>query len=334
MNADRQDAIEPAPCPICQTPSQPIGPIVHNHPPTVAGVEIDLGETIFTMRRCPSCALHYKDPPIPLDALVACYTNASSDHWEHDPSPRKRRFDDLAECITTNASGKRILDVGCANGALLHYLHQSDPSWECFGLEPGEAAAQTATERGITILGSLFDDLDPDNPKHQFDVILAIDVLEHLIDPKAFMEHAARHLSPNGIFVALTGDTDAWGWRLQGSRYWYCNLPEHVVFYSRPTIEHLAGQLDLELIDYTRISHMRSKVSRTVRDFVRNTIWGICWRAKGFGIPPFRKSLDTNPPPGWLPNKDHMLFVLRSTRSITGASTRSHPGRPRAGACR
>ncbi len=316
MNADSQDTDKTTPCPICTTPSQAIGPIIHHHPPTVAGVEIDLGDTVFTMRRCPNCALQYKDPPIPVEALVACYTKASSDHWEHDPSPRKRRFDDLARCITTNASGKRILDVGCANGALLHYLHQTlhqtDPKWEYFGLEPGQAAAQTATDRGVTILGALFDDLDPNNPEHQFDVILAIDVLEHLVDPKAFMQQAARHLALNGIFVALTGDTDAWGWKLQGSRYWYCNLPEHLVFYRKPTIEHLAKQLDLELIDYQRISHMRSKPSRIIRDLVRNMIWGICWRARGFGIPPLRRSLDTNPPPGWLPHRDHMLFVLRS----------------------
>lgn len=268
------------------------------------------------MLRCSNCALQYKDPPISMDALVECYTKASSDHWEHAPSPRKRRFDDLANCITTNARGKRILDVGCANGALLAYLLEEDSasSWECFGLEPGAAAAKTAQDRGVKILGALFDDLDPNNPEHQFDVIIAIDVLEHLVDPNAFMQQAASHLSPDGIFIALTGDTDAWGWKLQGQRYWYCNLPEHVVFYCRTTIEHFAQELDLELVEYSRMSHMRSKSSRIIRDFARNTIWGICYRAQGFGIPPFRRSLNTKPPPGWLPNKDHMLFVLRSTR--------------------
>jgi SAM-dependent methyltransferase len=302
----------PTPCPICAHPSPTIGPIVHNHPTAVAGVTIDLGDTVYTMQRCPNCGLGFKDPPIPMDALIACYAQAKEDHWEHAPSPRKRRFDDLALCITANAAGKRILDVGCSNGALLDYLQKQDRSWDCFGLEPGEAAAEIATERGITILGAFFDDLDPNNPEHLFDVIIAIDVLEHLPDPKVFMEQAASHLATGGIFVALTGDTDAWGWRLQGSRYWYCNLPEHLVFYSRPTIEYFAEKFDLELVDYQRISHMRSKISRTVRDLIRNTIWGICWRAKGFGIPPLRRSLNTNPPPGWLPNRDHMLFVLRS----------------------
>jgi len=302
----------PTPCPICAHPSLTIGPIVHNHPPTVAGVPIDLGDAVYTMLRCPNCGLEFKAPPIPMDKLIACYAQAKEDHWEHAPSPHKRRFDDLARCITTNATGKRILDVGCANGALLDYLQMQDPSWECFGLEPGQAAAEIAIERGITILGALFNDLDPDNPEHRFDAIIAIDVLEHLPDPYAFMVQTASHLAPGGIFIALTGDTDAWGWKLQGSRYWYCNLPEHVVFCSRLTIEYFAEKFDLELIDYQRISHMRSKPSRIVRDFVRNTIWGLCWRAKGFGIPPFRRSLDTNPPPGWLPNRDHMLFVLRS----------------------
>lgn len=256
----------------------------------------------------------FKAPQISMDTLVECYSQAPSDQWEHAPSPRKRRFDDLAKCITTNARGKRVLDVGCANGALLEYLLKQDSAstWDCYGLEPGEAAAKTAEDRGVIILGALFDDLDPKNPEHQFDVIMAIDVLEHLVDPNAFMEQAANHLRPGGIFIALTGDTDAWGWKLQRQRYWYCNLPEHVVFYRRSTIEHLAKEFGLELVEYNRISHMRSKPDRIIRDFVRNTLWGICYRAQGFGFPPFRRSINSKPPPGWLPNKDHMLFVLRS----------------------
>jgi SAM-dependent methyltransferase len=300
------------PCPICDDQSHSIGPIVHNQPPMVAGVPIDLGTASFTMRRCSNCGLHYKDPPIPMDKLVECYTLASSDNWEHEPSPRKRRFDKIASYITTNAQGKRILDVGCANGALLQYLQESDPAWECFGLEPGKAAAQTASERSITILGSLFEDLDPNNPDHRFDVILAIDVLEHLIDPAEFFQHVKTHLEPGGVFIALTGDTDAWGWKLQSQRYWYCNLPEHQVFYCRQTIEHLAERHQFALVDYTRISHMRSKPHRIARDFIRNGIWGLAWRLRGFGIPPLRKHLDETPPPGWLSHKDHMVFVLRS----------------------
>ena len=249
-----------------------------------------------------------------MDALVECYAKASSDHWEHEPSPRKRRFDILAECTSTNASGKRVLDVGCANGALLSYLHSLDSSWDCFGLEPGEAAARTAQERGVTILGSLFDDLDPNNPEHQFDVIIAIDVLEHLVDPNSFMEHVACHLKPAGIFVALTGDTNAWGWKLQKQRYWYCNLPEHVVFYCRSTIECFAKRLDLDLVEYSQLSHMRSKPHRVVRDFLRNTTWGIAWRLRGFGLPALKRHLDNTTPPGWLSHKDHMLFVLKSRR--------------------
>ena len=264
------------------------------------------------MYRCPGCALHFKDPQISIDAIAECYAQASSDHWEHAPSPRKRRFDSLTKCIAANESGKRILDVGCANGAFLEYLLGQDSSWDCFGIEPGEAATKTAQGRGVKILGALFDDLDPNNPEHKFDVIIAIDVLEHLVDPKSFMVQAASHLSDTGIFIALTGDTDAWGWRLQKQRYWYCNLPEHVVFYNRTTIEHFAKELRLELVEYNRMSHMRSKPARIIRDLIRNTIWGLCYRAQGFGIPPFRRSLNTNPPPGWLPNKDHMLFVLRS----------------------
>jgi 2-polyprenyl-3-methyl-5-hydroxy-6-metoxy-1,4-benzoquinol methylase len=305
-----------APCPICNQTSQTIGPIVHNRPHMVAGVPIELGSEPFTMQRCPRCALQFKDPQIPIESLIKCYAQSPSDQWEENPSPRKRRFDDLAKTITDHAVGPRILDVGCSNGALLQYLSQTtsdETDWQCFGLEPGQEARETASQRSVTILGALLNDLDPKIPEHKFDVILAIDVLEHLLEPRQFLDQVTQHLNHGGVFIALTGNSGAPGWKLQAQRYWYCNLPEHQVFYCQQTVEYLADQCGLSLMSYKRLSHMRPKPHRILRDTIRNTLWGTAWRAKGFGISPWRKSLEHSTPPGWLSNRDHMLFVLKAT---------------------
>ena len=65
-------------------------------------------------------------------------------------------------------------------------------------------------------------------------MILAIDVIEHVSDPAAFFSRVWQLLKPGGIFLVFTGDSDAWSWRLQQSRYWYVSfLPEHISFYCR-----------------------------------------------------------------------------------------------------
>lgn len=284
-------------CPVCQASAQRCGRVVHNHPAKVAGVEIDLDGKQFQMHRCPSCALEFKHPFIPERDLIACYEQASGDHWEETPDPSKRRFDDIERVINAHASGPDILDVGCSNGALLGYLGQS---WERFGIEPGQQAANQAEERGVKIIAPMLDQCTTDI---RFDVILAIDVLEHLLDPDVFIKDMRALLNPGGIFVGLTGDAGSPAWKWHGSRYWYCSLPEHQVFYTRQTIEHLAGQHGMDMVHYECTSHARFKKSRIIRDRIRGFVWGLGMRLG------FHKHTS---PPGWLPAHDHMLFVLKA----------------------
>lgn len=283
-------------CPICAAPTRDAGRCVHPTPAKVAGVVIDLGDYASRMRRCTGCSLLFKHPFVPDADLIACYTASSEDNWEHDPDPIKRRFDTLKVLTEAHAPGKRVLDIGCSNGALL--MHLGD-GFDRFGLEPSAEASRVASQRGVTMLGSTLDDLEKGA---QFDIILAIDVLEHLTDPAAFVRHINDHLNSGGIFVALTGDHEAFGWSLQGNAYWYAALPEHQVFYCRHTIEHLAKSNIMSLVSYQRISHARQKSSRIIRDGIRGTIHGTLRKC---GISKHR------PAPGWLPAKDHMLFVLK-----------------------
>ncbi len=289
---------ESPPCPICASPTADAGDCVHPIPARVAGVVIELGTNAANMRRCTRCELRFKHPFVPDTDLLACYSASSEDNWEHDPDPIKRRFDTIAQLIAAHAPGKRVLDIGCSNGALLKHI---GAGYERFGLEPSTSAAGMAAQRGISMLGSTLDDLDP---AIRFDAILAIDVLEHLTNPNAFVAQVSAHLSPGGVFIALTGDHDAWGWSLQGNAYWYAALPEHQAFYCRRTIEHLCQAHALSLVSYQRTSHARQNMTRIIRDGIRGTIHGLM---RTLGI------AKRTPAPGWLPARDHMLFTLKKS---------------------
>ncbi len=297
------------PCPVCGSATADAGPTVHGPAPRVAGVPVTLGPHAARLRRCPGCDLRFKHPFVPDAVLLECYRRSPADNWEHDPDPRKRRFDEIAAIVAAESPGPRVLDVGCSNGALLaHLAHAAAPPpagggpWRPSGLEPSADAARVAAERDVAMLGATLEDLPPDA---RFDAVLAIDVLEHLVDPPTFVAAVARHLDPGGVFVALTGDPDAWGWRLQGAAYWYAALPEHQVFLARRTIERLAADHGLELVRRVRTSHARHSASRTVRDAVRGTLFGV---ARRLG------ALPRSPGPGWLPARDHHLVVLRRPR--------------------
>jgi SAM-dependent methyltransferase len=303
------DDDRPIVCAVCDSRRmESLGPILHPSPPRVAGVPIDLGATQFHLLRCGDCGYQFKHPPIPPQALLACYERASATHWQDRPNPRKRRFDILRKVIEAASRGRRILDVGCFNGAVLEYLGER---WQRFGVEPSAPAAEVARQRGVTILGRTIDEIPPDAPP--FDVVLMLDLIEHVADPRRLLAQVRQRLSVGGTIVIGTGDTDAWTWRMQRGRYWYCSLPEHVGFFCRKTMDALAAGHGLRVERCLRSSHIRSSAPTVWRQTVVNLAYELAWRSGGFGLPALRRRLARTGAPSWRTAGDHMLLVMRAT---------------------
>jgi methionine biosynthesis protein MetW len=84
--------------------------------------------------------------------------------------------------------GSRVLDVGCAEGYLAAELAQRGCS--VVGIEPDERAAAIARERGINVLE--FDVEEVALDASAFDVVLFVDVLEHLRAPEPVLRQALQ----------------------------------------------------------------------------------------------------------------------------------------------
>ncbi|MEA2348659.1 MAG: hypothetical protein QOG62_2446 [Thermoleophilaceae bacterium] len=161
----------------------------------------------YRLVRCPECRLVFQpDPPGP-DGLAAAYY--------HDPAFTEMLFGPLREVTLARAreklplvegvagmgAGRRALDVGCSSGAWLEVA--AGAGWLATGVELGAATAETAREHGLDVrtgtLSESFNDLSAES----FDLITFWDVLEHLPDPVAELELAARLLTPGGV-IAVT----------------------------------------------------------------------------------------------------------------------------------
>jgi SAM-dependent methyltransferase len=280
------------------------GAVYYPPSPKVAGVPIDLPAGECFLKRCEACGFQYKFPPITTSALLDCYAKSDAGHWGIDP--RRRKFDVIKNAVRGRASGRSILDIGCFNGALLEYF---GPEWTRFGLEPSGAAAEVAAGRGVQILGKTIEDLQA---TARFDVVLAIDVLEHILDPADFFRRVAQSLNPGGILVILTGDTGAWPWRLQGSRYWYVSyLPEHTSFYSRKTVTTLAERNGMQSIDCSILSHERSPLGTIVFEHAKGLIFGGLYRMSWLGLPMLQRKFGHRYGTVWISATDHMLHIMK-----------------------
>jgi len=114
---------------------------------------------------------------------------------------RRRDIDDSA--------GINFLDVGCNRGFLL--AAAIEQSWDVAGVEvvsellvPFRREYPRYADRAIS--GKLTDARSV-LEKERFDVITAIDVLEHFEDPAETMGMIYSMLKPSGIFVIQTPDT-------------------------------------------------------------------------------------------------------------------------------
>jgi methionine biosynthesis protein MetW len=98
----------------------------------------------------------------------------------HGLSPAHRHVLDLVP------HGSRVLDVGCAEGYLAAELAARGCS--VVGIEPDARAAAVARERGISVLE--FDVEEVSLDAAAFDVVLFVDVLEHLREPAPVLAQA------------------------------------------------------------------------------------------------------------------------------------------------
>jgi SAM-dependent methyltransferase len=127
-----------------------------------------------------------------------------------DPS----RYGVHAATIRHTPAGSRVLDVGCAKG----YLAQELTRKGCvvYGIDLDEQSVRAAREHCAEAVAADLDALPVlPWPGIQFDVILCLDVLEHLKDPSRLLHVLRQHLSPAGLLLASIPNIANYGSRLR-----------------------------------------------------------------------------------------------------------------------
>jgi SAM-dependent methyltransferase len=131
--------------------------------------------------------------------------------------------------LVSNVNQAKWLDFGCGGGGLVRFCRTSKGA-DIVGFEQGWIAAQ-AKARGIPILESQA----LDSLEQSFDIVTAIEVLEHVPDPLVALRQIRRVLRPGGIFFLTTGNAQPWRNRLL--EWSYTSVPEvHVSFYEPATL--------------------------------------------------------------------------------------------------
>jgi len=109
--------------------------------------------------------------------------------------------------------GRKALDVGCGDGARYGArVHESGV--EVHGVDISEVAVESARARGIDArVASLADPLPYDDST--FDVVICLEVLEHLVNPAVVTREIARVLRPGGVALLSVPNSAFWTTRVE-----------------------------------------------------------------------------------------------------------------------
>lgn len=96
--------------------------------------------------------------------------------------------------------GKVIADIGCAGGAFLD--HVAGLARGLVAIEPGEQYWSSLKARGYQVFP--YAHLADSTVRGSVDMAVTIQVIEHVLNPREFLEAAASLLSPDGIVLVST----------------------------------------------------------------------------------------------------------------------------------
>lgn len=134
-----------------------------------------------------------------------------------------------------------VLDVGC--GYATHLRLAADRGWNCFGIEPSAHARAVAQQRHgdrLTVVEQAAD-LFP----IQFDLILMLEVIEHLQDPYKllFTLFGRGAIGPQTLVVISTPNARSTDAVADPAGWAYRHPPSHLVFYSAKSLQVLLRRL-------------------------------------------------------------------------------------------
>lgn len=185
----------------------------------------------YRLFRCSACGHLFVFP-------IAGAENQSEDYSVYEYDRRDLQhvppgvFARLTEVVTSFRSHRktgRLLEVGFGAGAMLRAARDND--WDVHGIEISSLAVKQARQNGFLKVAE-GDFLRAPYEPGFFDVIVAIEVLEHLPDSLAFVRQASRLLAPGGLFYATTPNYAGLSGRILGLDWSAVAPPEHLQLFS------------------------------------------------------------------------------------------------------
>jgi 2-polyprenyl-3-methyl-5-hydroxy-6-metoxy-1,4-benzoquinol methylase len=228
-------------CPVCKTGGEPWC--------RVGDREYGATDRIYSYLRCPGCfTIFIKE--VPEEQLSQIYPPGYYSFSEH-PGKGIFRLKNAWDGVffkrilkNINAPELSVLDVGGGAGDVLDSLKIADKrinDTEIVDIDPG--AKLIAEKKGHAYTRSTIEDY---HTEKKFQLILLLNIIEHVGDPRSVIQKAERMLAPGGLIIIKTPNADSLDARLFKTRYWGgLHCPRHWIIFTDGSFKQMLGSTGL-----------------------------------------------------------------------------------------
>lgn len=188
----------------------------------------------YRILKCERCGLVFSSPIFSPEKLLKFYKKSLCNYEDQIPYLIKTYFKIVEQIKGSLPKNPEVLEVGCGNGFFLKALVDLDYTSNVFGVEPSsrmvlQADSALRSKIKVNIFKSdLF-------LKNRFDLILCFHTLDHMFDPKEFIEGAYSMLKKNGYIVVVVHDAQGLSVKLFGEKSAIFDI-EHIYLFNKKTL--------------------------------------------------------------------------------------------------
>ena len=197
--------------------------------------------------QCSRCGMVSSIPTLDPEEIVDRYVEVVDEIYLDEEPARRELFAWFLDQIGAfTVPGRRLLEIGSNVGLFLQVA--AERGWEEHGIEPSRWAVDEGTRRfGVRLQQGSVDELDekPDAA----DVIVMLDVLEHLNDPLSALRRLRGVINGEGLLVLSTVNLDGLHARYRG-RDWPWFIRSHLHYFSERTLSAMLRAAGFRLVEW------------------------------------------------------------------------------------
>ncbi len=251
----------------------------------------------FQVVRCKTCKFYYLSPRLSKALMIKLYREDSyyedghtgyESYLKQEQALRAtfRRF--IFNLSRRNLTGGNLLEVGCGYGFFL------DEVRDFFKTREGTEFSRAAHDHACMVADNIYHGgIDQIPQDRKYDCIVAIHVIEHIYEPKDFLDKLYKRLKPGGKMVVATPNMGSLWRRFMGHRWPSFKIPEHILYFDKKSLQtamQMVGLMNIKLLPYPHafpLSLIAEKLHIPFKSFLGNmTVWLPATTLAMYGVKP------------------------------------------------